>query len=246
MKEFICDIPYASQSVNQKLDIYLPDQVKGTYPVIVYLHPGGYIMGNKDMIKPLVDTILARGYAAVSINYRLADEAMFPSQVYDSKAAVRWIRANAGTYNFNPAKIAAWGISAGGTLASLLGTSAGVKELEDLSMGNASKSSSVQAVVSWSGPVDYSSLDSQHRELGHKPLEAQQTAGESKMMGGSVSEVPDKYRALNPITYLNDKCPPFYLQHGKSDEVIHLLTKRYVCGCIESGNRRRQSKAQIN
>jgi acetyl esterase/lipase len=79
---------------------------------------------------------LRRGYAVVAVNYRLSWEAIFPALVHDAKAAVRWIRANAGQYHFDPNWIAAWGGSAGGYLSVMLGTSAGIPELEDLSLGN--------------------------------------------------------------------------------------------------------------
>ena len=233
MPEIISDISYATQSANQKLDIYLPDRVQRTHPVIVWFHPGGFTMGGKEMVKPLIEAILARGYAAVSVNYRLAGEAMFPAQIYDAKAAVRWARANAGRYNFHIRKIASWGISAGSTLAALLGTSGNVKDLEDLSMGNASESSRISAVVSWYGPMDFNALDSQRAEVGQKPAQDSDTSGESQMMGGSVSAVPEKYRAASPITYINHECPPFFIQHGKSDELIPYLQSVIFARALE-------------
>jgi acetyl esterase/lipase len=98
---------------------------------------------------------LKRGYAVVAVNYRLSWEAKFPALVHDVKAAVRWIRANARRYGLDPARIVAWGGSAGGYLASVLGTSAGIQGLEDLSMGNPNQPSNVQAVVDWFGPTDF-------------------------------------------------------------------------------------------
>ena len=98
---------------------------------------------------------LKRGYAVVAINYRMSGEAKFPALVHDVKAAIRWIRANAQTYHFDPNRIAAWGGSAGAYLALMLGTSAGVQKLEDVNMGNPNQPSTVQAVVSWFGPSDF-------------------------------------------------------------------------------------------
>ena len=216
----ICDIPYANQSPTQKLDIYLPDGVKGTCPVIVWLHPGGFSRGDKNMIQPLVSEILARGYAAVSVDYRLSGEAIFPAQIYDAKSAIRWVRANAAKYHFDPNKIVCWGISAGSTLAALLGTAGNVKTLEDLSAGNAHESSKVNAVISWYGPMDFIALNSQSLKPGKIPVDDSVPSGESEMMGGSFSEVPETYKTASPIIYVNDKCPPFYIQHGKSDELV--------------------------
>jgi acetyl esterase/lipase len=234
MAETIFNIPYAVQSAAQKLDIYLPDKPEGTGPVIIWLHPGGFTMGDKDMIKPLVPAMLARGYAAVSVNYRLAYEAAFPAQIYDAKAAVRWVRASAGRYNFNPRKVASWGISSGSTLAALLGTSGDIKELEDLSMGNSTESSRVNAVVSLYGPMDFMTLDSQQVQLGQKPVQHSETSGESLLMGGSISEVPENYKAASPMTYISGECPPFYIQHGKSDEIIPYLQSVMFAGALEA------------
>ncbi len=234
MKAIMQDIPYASNSPAQKLDIYLPEKIRGALPVIIYLHPGGFTMGDKEMIKTLVSTMLARGYAAVSVNYRLAGESRFPAQIHDAKAAVRWVRANAEKYRFNPQKIAAWGISAGSTLAALLGTSGHVKDLEDLSMGNADESCRVNAVVSWYGPTNFFTLDSQHAQLGHKPRQDSGPSGEVQLMGGSISEIPEKYQAASAITHIHPDCPPFFIQHGKADEVIPYLQSVTFASALEA------------
>ena len=149
------DIAYATTSTAQKLDVYLPEG-NGPFPVILSIHGGAFKAGDKrdGQLMPMLEG-LKRGYAVVSINYRLSPEAIFPAQIYDVKAAVRWIRANAKQYKFNPDKIAAWGGSAGGTLTALVGTSGDVKELEDLSLGNPTQSSRVQAVVDWFGQTDF-------------------------------------------------------------------------------------------
>ena len=130
------DVPYAHQSPNQRLDIYLPDEGEGPFPVIAVIHGGAFMMGDKRDVQqlPMLEG-LKRGYAVVCIEYRLSGEAIFPAQIFDCKAAIRFIRANAHKYGFDPRRIAAWGGSAGGHLSSLVGTSAGVKDLEDLSMG---------------------------------------------------------------------------------------------------------------
>lgn len=131
------DIPYANLSPPQKLDLYLPDESDRPVPVIVAIHDGAFMGCDKaDMqVLPMLEG-LKRGYAVISINYRLSWEAKFPALVQDAKAAIRWIRANASRYHFNPDRIAAWGSSAGGYLTIMLGTSSGVRELEDLSLGN--------------------------------------------------------------------------------------------------------------
>ncbi|MEX2261351.1 MAG: alpha/beta hydrolase [Bryobacteraceae bacterium] len=129
-----------------------PENRGARLPVVVWVHGGGWRAGSKD--KPRCLSLVREGYAIVAINYRLSGEATFPSQIYDVKAAIRWVRANAKQYGFDPERIAVFGASAGGHLAALAGTSGGVKELEG-SLGNAEESSRVQAVVDWFGPTDF-------------------------------------------------------------------------------------------
>ncbi|MBN1191610.1 MAG: alpha/beta hydrolase [Dehalococcoidales bacterium] len=245
MPEMVFDISYAAQSDRQRLDIYLPGKGKGPIPVIIWFHPGGFTQGDKEMVQPLTGAILKRGYAVVSADYRLADEAIFPAQIQDAKTSVRWVRANAVKYNFDLGKIACWGISAGSTIAALVGTSAGVKELEDLSTGNSGESSRVDAVVSWYGPMDFNALESHHLQLGQKPLQDPDISGESRMMGGSVSELPERYRAASPINYISHECPPFFIQHGKSDDVIPYLQSVLFAGALESAIGKERVKLRL-
>ena len=151
------DLVYATVSPAEKLDLYIPTTGNGPFPVVVMVHGGGFMMGDKADGAGLagVDQLLAAGYAVASINYRLSGEAKYPAQINDAKAAVRFLRANAAKYNLNPDKFGAWGASAGGNLVSLLGTTCGVTELEGADLGNADQSSCVQAVVDWFGPIDF-------------------------------------------------------------------------------------------
>jgi len=225
IKRKILDIPYANQSSAQKLDIYLPDNFSGPFPVIVSIHGGAFMGCDKsDMqVMPMLEG-LKRGYAVVAANYRLSWEAKFPALVQDVKAAVRWIRANASQYEFDLQRIAAWGGSAGGYLASMLGTSAGIPELEDLSQGNPDQPCNVQAVVAWYGPTDFLKMDEQLADNGLSPQEDQRHTGanspESLLLGQKITEIPELVRAANPETYIRPQAPPFFLQHGTKDCVV--------------------------
>jgi acetyl esterase/lipase len=167
---------------------------------------------------------LKRGYAVVAVNYRLSWAAAFPALVHDVKAAVRWIRANAQRYRFDPERIAAWGGSAGAYLSAMLGTSAGVPELEDLSLGNAEQPSHVQAVVAWFGPTDFLKMDEYLAERGLAPEPGMEHSGanspESLLLGNKITEIPDLVKAANPETYITAAAPPFLLQHGTMDPVV--------------------------
>jgi acetyl esterase/lipase len=233
----IKDLPYANQSEAQKLDIYLPSKGTQPYPVIVWIHPGGFFEGDKNGsgavdplarvdMKALVPPMLARGYAVVSINYRLSHEAQFPADVYDVKAAVRWVRANSSKYGFNPESVVSWGSSAGGHLSAFLAVSPGVKELEDLSMGNREESSHVVAAVDWYGNIDHLSMDQQTLQLGFKLWGGghnSPTSPESKLMGEQITKIPGKCKLSSPVNYVKANHAPIYIQHGKADEVVPFL-----------------------
>jgi acetyl esterase/lipase len=219
------NIPYAHQSEAQMLDIYLPDDLPGPFPVIVSIHGGAFMGCDKsDMqVMPMLEG-LKRGYAVVAINYRLSGEAKFPALVHDAKAAVRWIRANSARDEFDTRHIAAWGGSAGGYLASMLGVSAGIPQLEDLSLGNPDQPSDVQAVVVWYGPTDFLKMDEQLTASGLPPAVDQLHSGtespESLLLGRKITEIPEIVKAANPETYIRPGAPPFYLQHGTKDCVV--------------------------
>jgi acetyl esterase/lipase len=225
IKRKFLDIPYASTSPAQKLDIYLPDEGGGPFPVIVSIHGGAFMGCDKtDMqVMPMLEG-LKRGYAVVAINYRLSGEAKFPALVQDAKAAIRWMRANAPRYHLDPAKIAAWGGSAGGYLASMLGTSARVQALEDLSLGNPDQPCHVQAVVAWFGPTDFLKMDEQLTASGMPPGAGLEHSGanspESLLLGERITKIPDLVKAANPETYVTPAAPPFFLQHGTQDDTV--------------------------
>ena len=160
------DVAYANTSSAQKLDLYLPEG-NGPFPVVINIHPGGFKMGDKDMVPGNTGkALLNAGYAIASIDYRLSGEATFPAAVLDAKAAVRFLRANAAKYNLDPDQIAAFGQSAGGNIAAMLGTTGDVAEFDDPSLGNAGISSRVQAVINWFGPTDFSQMDAQAKAQG--------------------------------------------------------------------------------
>lgn len=159
--------------------------------------------------------ITGRGYALASISYRSSDKAPFPAQIEDCKAAIRWLRAHARKYNFDPKRVGVWGGSAGGHLAALVGTSGGVKDLEREGPYRRF-SSRAKAVCSTCGPTDF--LDMRRRYPGET------YAGSFRLMeqliGGGLDENPEKIARANPITYITPDDPPFLLTHGDMDTVV--------------------------
>ena len=218
-KEYM-DIAYASGSNAQKLDIFLPDSVKEINPVLIWIHGGGWKSGDKSEFRNTsrLTELRRRGYAVVVINYRLSGEAKFPAQIFDVKAAIRWVKANATTYKFNSAKVGVWGSSAGGHLSALAGTSGNVTELEDLGQGNSSVVSTVQVVVDWYGPTDFLKMDS--LALAQGCTSSNHNAAnspESELIGFQIITRPDLVAKANPIAYISNDDPPFFIEHGLTD-----------------------------
>jgi acetyl esterase/lipase len=219
------DVAYADLSASEKLDIYLPEDGDGPFPVIVAIHGGAFMGCDKAdlQVLPMLEG-LKRGYAVVAINYRLSWEASFPALVHDAKAAVRWIRAHAGRYHFRADRVAPWGGSAGGYLSTMLGVSAGIPELDGLDLGNGEQTSEVQAVVAWFGPMDFLQMDDQLAANGLLAPEgyrhSEASSPESLLLGRRITDIPELVKAANPETYVRPGLPPFFLQHGTDDAVV--------------------------
>jgi acetyl esterase/lipase len=197
------------------LDLYLPEQSPAPLPVIVGIHGGGWAAGSKQGAPGI--GLSGRGYAVACIAYRLSGEAIFPAQIEDCKAAVRWLRANAQNYNLDANHIGAIGHSAGGHLSSLLGTSGDVQEFEKGE--NLDKSSRVQAVCAMSGPTDLLQMDAHALPSAPFKHDAPQSP-ESRLIGGAIQQNQDKAARANPITYITNVDPPFLLVHGEQDPLV--------------------------
>jgi acetyl esterase/lipase len=208
------DLTYAqSAHPRQKLDLYLPENVEGA-PLIIWVHGGAFMGGSKEEWAPL--EYLTEGYAVASINDRLSQHAIFPAQIQDCKAAVRWLRAHAETYHLDPQRFGAWGASAGGHLVAMLGVTAHVAAFE---VGeNLSFSSRVQAVVDYFGPTDFLQMD-EHR-LPEGMLHNPPDSPESLLVGGAIQEMSQAVARANPVTYVSGDAAPFLIVHGDQDPLV--------------------------
>jgi acetyl esterase/lipase len=219
------DIPYADKSDAQKLDIYLPYKGDGPFPVIATFHGGAWMFGDKgdDMNLPFLEG-LKHGYAVACVNYRLSGEAHFPSQIHDCKTAIRYLRTNATAYCLDGTRIGAWGASAGGHLAALLGTGDRVRGLDDPTMRNVRTrfSSRVQAVVVWYGPLEnFLKMDEQLSASGMGfPDHSGEDSPESKLLGRKITDIPALVKFASPMNYIKPKVPPFLIQHGLKDSIV--------------------------
>jgi len=213
------DLVFASVGgKNLKLQLYRPDNNSTNVPVVVLIYGGAWMMRTLPMETPKAVWLATHSYAAAVIDYRLSSDALFPAQIYDCKAAVRWLRANAAKYGLDAAHIGAWGESSGGHLASLLGVTDNVVALEG-DGGNTNESSQVQAVVDFFGPTDF--LRAQAHSLpGSWINHDSPTSPESRLIGGAIQKNPDKAEQANPIKYVTHDAPPFLIVHGEQDPLV--------------------------
>jgi acetyl esterase/lipase len=210
------DLPYVENGhARHKLDLYLPQDAlleKNTapLPVVVWIHGGAWWAGSKDGCPAA--WLSSKGYAVASINYRLSQHAVFPAQIEDCKAAIRWLRANAGKYHLDADHIGVWGASAGGHLVAMLGTTGDAKDLEGKG-GNADQSSRVQCVVDWFGPTDLIRITEKDDKPGG-PV--------AKLLGGTVHDKREKAKKASPFYYVDKNSAPFLIMHGDKDNLVPL------------------------
>jgi acetyl esterase/lipase len=202
-----------------KLDLARP-QGDGPFPAIVFIHGGGWSGGSRQGYRGDTQEAAKRGYVAATISYRLMkyDEAkketttgdpIFPAQIHDVKAAIRWMRANAKKYKVDPDRIGVTGGSAGGHLSLLVGLTDPESGLEGES-GNPGYSSRVQAVVNVFGPTDMAFC-----------YEKSSVAWIFRLfLGGTPSEALERYKAASPITYVSKDDPPVLTLHGDQDALV--------------------------
>ncbi|MEO0526155.1 MAG: alpha/beta hydrolase [Bacteroidota bacterium] len=220
--ETLIDVSYADTSAAQVMDIYIPEG-EGPFPAVVYIHGGGFFTGDKSAGSSYAEALVENGYVAVSINYRLSGEAVFPAAVHDCKAAIRFLKANATTYRINASNIGSWGDSAGGNLASMLGTSSGDEFTEDLTLGNDNFSSKVDATVAWYSPINFSTIVSEANELGLTGFmdSGVNTDLEADYMGlDKIEDDPDLVSLANPTTYIDAEDASFFIQVGNADPLV--------------------------
>jgi acetyl esterase/lipase len=195
------------------LDLYVPKGATGPLPLVMWVHGGGWLAGDRSdgFFLPVVKS----GFAVASIDYRLSQVAIFPAQIYDCKAAVRWLRSNAAKYNINPNKIGAAGASAGGHLVALLGTTNGDPQLEG-DEGITGVSSDVQAVVDYFGPTDFTAIKQDATPEQLRNLNDPVT----RLFGGPVFDHMDLARLASPMAHVSSKACPFFIVQGDQDNIV--------------------------
>jgi acetyl esterase/lipase len=216
----ILNLSYVSHADEvQKLDLYLPVSGDGARPLVVWIHGGAWLSGSKE--GPPAKELVARGYAVASVGYRFSQRAHYPALIQDCKEAVRWLRAHAREYGIDPKRIGAWGESAGGHLAALLGTTGNIR---DFDVGeHLEQSSAVQCVVNWYGPTNF--LDWGGPEI---PSKDSPESAIYRLLGGPVSKNRNAALRASPVHFANADSAPFLMIHGDRDPVVPLAQSRML------------------
>ena len=227
------DVAYATQDERQKLDIWLPDEGEGPFPLIVFVHGGGWMMGNKrENTMPGIFKVMSQGYALACVQYRLAPAAHWPAPMQDVRAAIRFLRAHGDEYRLKTDKIAAWGNSAGGHLLNMAAALGGRPIMLGDELGCADRSDAIQCLVDLFSPSDFYQLD----------LCDWMTIEDLKSGSGDFAEFTDEqvalgrphnvllgYRAMDnpaatayasPINFVTEDFPRALYLHGIPDKIV--------------------------
>lgn len=216
------DIAYLEDGdESQRLDIYLPEQPsEKPLPLVVHIHGGGWRAGNKFPCP--VANLASQGFAVASVEYRFSQKEVFPAQIQDCQAAIRWLRGNSEKYNFDPDHFAVVGGSAGGHLSALVGTSGGKNAFPKIGE-HQDQSDSVQCVCDIFGPANFASVIRQAEEDQNvRNIFNFNTPSDpySSLIGVALNADENKTAAVSPIHYVSSQSPPMLIFHGTHDALV--------------------------
>ena len=207
------DTPFGDR--NLKVDIFIPSAQNKVYPALLLVHGGGWRAGNKTLNTPIAQALAAKGLVVISVEYRLSLEAKYPAAIYDLKAAIRWMRAHANEYHIDEKHIAIGGSSAGGQLASLIGTTNENQKFEG-TQGNLDFSSSVQAVVDIDGLLDFTDPE-------NLAVKRNENSADVFWLEGFYENNVEKWKEASALHWVNKQSPPFLF--------INSSQTRFHAGC---------------
>jgi acetyl esterase/lipase len=205
------DIEYANpDGQHLQLNLARPKEGKAPFPAVVCIHGGGFRAGSREGYNNTILTLAQNGYVAVTVSYRLAPKYQFPAAVQDTKAAVRWVRANAKKFDIDPDRIGVTGGSAGGHLALFLGVTAELKEFDgDQNPGFSSRASCVVDVY---GPSDFTKSYGKSVDAGQVlPL----------WLGGDLTTAKAAHLRSSPLYWVTPNAAPTLCIHGTKDTYVH-------------------------
>ncbi|WP_259315271.1 alpha/beta hydrolase [Capillimicrobium parvum] len=222
------------------LDLYRP-VAEDDVPAVVMLHGGAWMLGDRTMYAAeRIEPVVRHGIAVASASYRFTDEATYPAQLHDVKAAVRWVRANAEEHGLSAERVGAWGASAGGYLALMLGLTGGRDELEGDVGGHTGLDSSVQAVCALFAPSDLVALDD-HVPDPDMPFPAHIQRGpafdgpspSARLLGlSAIRDDTEAALAASPVMHAGRGDARFLLLHGDADPMVPVSQSQAMFGAL--------------
>ena len=212
------NVAYGEKSKRQTLDVYLPENSKPPYPVVIYAHPGGFKFGDKTMAPySIAHAILEKGYAFVSVNYRLSSESKFPAAVQDFFRATEYIKEHQKNFNLDAGKSYFYGESAGANIVTLAGL-ASEDPVFNQEKTHPQTFIKPSGVISLYPPVDFARIAEFQKEQGCKAhMHFPGLSFEEQYLGGKLVDNADKIKAANPVTYASASAPKFLIENGSND-----------------------------
>jgi acetyl esterase/lipase len=230
------DVPYITDGdAAQRLDLYLPEKTgEKPLPLVVHIHGGGWRGGSKFPCPVL--NMVGKGYAVASVEYRFSDKALFPAQIQDCQAAIRWLRGNSKKYNIDSDHVGVVGGSAGGHLSALVATSGGKKAFPMIG-GNEDQSDRVQCVCNIYGPADFSTVMQQAADDKNvKNVFQFNTPSDpySSLIGTSLNSDKEKTDAVSPVKYVSEDNPPMLILHGTHDALVPYAQSEQLVAALKA------------
>jgi acetyl esterase/lipase len=219
----------------QRLDLYLPEKAsEKPLPLVVHIHGGGWKGGSKFpcSLAPMVN----RGYVVASLEYRFSQKALFPAQIQDCQAAIRWLRANAKTYNIDTEHVGVVGGSAGGHLSALVATAGGKDTFPKIG-GNDDQSDRVQCVIDIFGPTNFATVIEQaENDKNVRNIFKFNTPSDpySSLIGVGLNEDKATTDAVSPVTYVSEDNPPTLILHGTHDTLVPYAQSEELAAALEA------------
>lgn len=237
--------PEPAGTEGRLLDLYLPTDCDGPLPLVIWSSGSGWMRDDgKHGAADLAGFFTAAGYAVAGISVRSSAQTLFPGQIHDAKAAVRWLRGNAEEYGLDPNRFAIMGSSSGGWLAVMMALTWGLPELEGPSAANG-VSSRVQAAVDFFGPTDFLQMDAHMPDgcqafknyLGIQGCHDDPGSPESRLVGGPIETRREACARANPVAYAGPGAPPIMILHGQADPFVpHHQSELLFQALREQGN----------
>jgi len=227
----IKDVAYAppepAGSLGHLLDLYLPARTGRPTPLVIWSHGSGWLAENgRDGADVVAAQLNPEGFAVAGIAIRSSANAQFPGQLYDIKAAIRYLRKNAHRYHLDPNAFGIMGESSGGWTTAMAALTGDVPRLEG-DVGVQGPSSQVQAAVPFYPPTDFLQMDAHmidcayfNRVFGLTECHSDPRSPESLLLGCQITTCPRQVEQADPIRYISRRDPPLLILHGTRDLLV--------------------------